>query len=85
MKLPVIEAVRASADASARRLTGGARPRSPWEHGILGRHPARAGVAPKRRYPFLNARGANHFGIANFDEDGTLGIFVKAARDPDWP
>ena len=76
-----LDLLRASADLARRRLALRARGRRARQHAVFGRHPALARVAAEGRHAVFDARGADHFRLAGFDEDGTFGVNQVVRRD----
>ena len=67
------------AEASRRvRSCGGAR-----QHAVFGRHPALAAAAQPGRHLLVEARGAEHMGVAEADQAGALGMLGDAALEAD--
>ena len=72
--------LRAAADLARggfalRARVGGAR-----QHAVLGRHPALARAAQKRRHAILDARRADHARAADLDQHRAFGVDVDAGR-----
>ena len=78
-----LDLLRASALLAAGGLARGARVGGARQHAVLGRDPALALAAHERRHAFLDARGAQHAGVAELDQHRALGVAGEAAGDPD--
>ena len=67
----------------ARRLAPVPRRGRPRQHAVLGGDPAEPGLAQERRHALLEARGAEHVGVADPDQARPLGMPADAGLDRD--
>ena len=63
---------------AARGLTVGAGMGRARQHAVFGGDPAAAGITHPGRHSFIDRGGAQHVGIAEFDQAGALGMAGKA-------
>src|SRR5581483_8552844 len=66
-----------------RRLAVGAAVGGARQHAVLGGHPALAAAFKEGRRLFFQCRGAEHMGVAEFDEAGAFGIAIDIDRQLD--
>ena len=71
-----LDLLRAPGLLAARRLALGARVGRARQHAVLGGHPAAAAVLQERRHALLDARGAQHAGIAELDQHRAFGVLA---------
>ncbi|CAM2158368.1 hypothetical protein PT2222_40276 [Paraburkholderia tropica] len=68
---------------AARGFAVAARVRGARQHAVFGGEPALALVAQERRHALRDARGAQHLGVAEFNEHRPFGVLREMAGDAD--
>ena len=72
---------RAAADFALRRFARRARRRRARQHAVLGRHPALAAAAQKRRHAIFDAGRADDARASDFDQHRAFGVQEEVWRD----
>ena len=76
-----LDFLRASRLLAFGRLAPRARVRRARQHAVLGGQPALPGALEERRHALLDARRAQHLGLADGDQHRALRVAREAARD----